>query len=230
MDDVTGRTQPEASIIRAPRDYADIIHLADPSVIERVFLSKSREERVQYVLDLLTSGFSKFVLAGPKVAVTLMAQEALTNLINEVSGWIRGGRIPKDFTGRPSAYQTWVELLQEIDSNPVDTDRLDAMKAMFLAASSINATDGESIIAYQLFQIAKKLNSGELLLLKAVFQAFNAKSFPQGALLSQNVSNWRSVMANNLRHGLSSLIRQQERALAEHNLITPIVMSDSSRP
>ena len=105
------------------------------------------------------------------------------------------------------------------------------MKAMFLAASSINATDGESIIAYQPLQIAKKLNSGELFfLLKAVFQAFNAKSFPQGALLSQNVSNWRSVMANNLRRGLSSLIRQQERALAEHNLITPIVMSDSSRP
>ena len=114
MDDVTGRTQPEASIIRAPRDYADIIHLADPSVIERVFLSKSREERVQYVLDLLTSGFSKFVLAGPKVAVTLMAQEALTNLINEVSGWIRGGRIPKRIYRQTICVPTWVGFFKKL--------------------------------------------------------------------------------------------------------------------
>ena len=86
-----------------------------------------------------------------------MAVEALTDFGKEVSDWIRTGKIPEDFSGRPSGYQTWVELLQEIDSNPVDADRLKAMKAMFLAANEIKATDGQSVLAYQLFQIAKSL-------------------------------------------------------------------------
>jgi hypothetical protein len=214
----------ESSYVLVARDYADIAHLENPSVIERI-LSRTRTEKVAYVSALLTSGMSRYALAGPKVALTAMAVEALTDFGKEVSRWITEDKIPKDFSSRPSGYQTWVELLREIDSDPVDLDRLKAMKAMFLAANRITATDGESMVAYQLFQIAKKLNSGELLLLNAIFKAFRAKSFPQGALLSQNVSNWRSVMANNLGHGLSSLIRQQERTLAEYNLITPIVMS-----
>ncbi len=223
-DDGTPAPTTDPSYVLVARDYADIAHLENPSVIERV-LSRSRTEKVAYVSALLTSGLSKYALAGPKVAFAAMAVEALTDFGREVSEWIKTGRLPEDFSGRPSCYQTWVELLQEIDSNPIDADRLKAMKAMFLAANSINATDGESILAYQLFQIAKRLNSGELLLLNAVFRAFKTKSFQSNALLSQNVSNWRSVLANSLGHGLSSLIRQQERALAEYNLITPIVMS-----
>ena len=38
---------------------------------------------------------------------------------------------------------------------------------MFYAVNKITATDGEKIAAYQLFQIAKKLTSGQLLYLKA---------------------------------------------------------------
>jgi len=154
-----------------------------------------------------------------------MAFEALTDFGKEVSEWIKEGNIPEDFSGRPSGYQTWVELLQEIDSNPVDADRLKAMKAMFLAANRVNASDGESIVAYQLFRIAKELNSGELLLLKMVFHAFKTKSIPQTPMLSLNANNWRSAMANNLGHGLSALVRKQESALVEHNLISPVVMS-----
>src|SRR6266849_6749017 len=40
------------------------------------------------------------------------------------------------------------------------------MKAMFLAANRIAATDGDSLLAYQLFQIAKRLKSGQLMLRK----------------------------------------------------------------
>jgi hypothetical protein len=223
-DDSKPPSPAEPTYVLVARDYADIAHLENPGVIERI-LSGSRTEKVAYVSALLTSGLSKYALAGPKVAFAATAVEALTDFGKEVSEWIHERKIPNDFSGRPPGYQTWVELLQEIDSDPTDADRLKALKAMFLAANRVTATDGESTVAYQLFQIAKELNSGELLLLKAAFQAYKAKSFPQHAILSANISNWRTVMANNLGHGLSSLIRQQEQALTEHSLISPIVMS-----
>ncbi len=157
----------EPSYVLAVRDYADIAHLENPSVIERI-LSRSRSEVAAYISNLLQSGVSRYMLAGPKVVFAAMKLEALRDLSREILAWRKAGKIPEDFSGRASGYQTWVELLQEIDSNPVDADRLKAMKAMFLAANKINATDGDSIAAYHLFQIAKKLNSGELLLLKAI--------------------------------------------------------------
>src|SRR5712671_3234955 len=166
-DDGKSAALTESSYVLVARDYADIAHLENPGVIERI-LSSSRTEKVAYVSALLSSGLSRYALAGPKVAFAAMAVEALTDFGREVSEWIKAGRLPEDFSGRPSGYQTWVELLQEIDSNPIDPDRLKAMKAMFLAANELNATDQASLLAYQLFQIAKNLSSSQLLLLRAV--------------------------------------------------------------
>lgn len=53
------------SYVLVARDYADIAHMENPGVIERI-LSSSRTERVAYVSALLTSGLSKYALAGRK--------------------------------------------------------------------------------------------------------------------------------------------------------------------
>jgi hypothetical protein len=217
---------PESSYVLAERDYADIVHLGNPSVIERI-LSATRAEGTAYIGELLRSGIPRFVLAGPKVAFTAMTIEALTDLSREMSAWRKDGRIPEDFSGRPAGHQTWVDLLREIDSNPVDAERLKALKAMFLAANQISATDGESIVAYQLFQIAKMLNSGELLLLKATYATHKAGSWPKGSASSQRAIDWRFFMAEKSGHGLSALVKQNETALANYGLISPVVMSGS---
>jgi hypothetical protein len=208
----------EQSYVLVARDYADIAHLENPSVIERI-LSASRTEKIAYVSALLTSGLSKYALAGPKVAFAAMAVEALTDFGQEVSRWIREGKIPEDFTGRPSGYQTWVELLQEIDSNPTDADRLKAMKAMFLAANQVNVTDGDSIAAYHLFQIAKRLNSGELLLLKAIYEDYKSNSFDRTG--GTRLGAWANRMAGRVGHRLQSLVLREEPALVAQSLIHP---------
>jgi hypothetical protein len=207
----------EPSYVLAERDYADIAHLENPSVIERV-LSGSRSEATAYVSALLQSGITRYILAGPRVAFTAMAVEALTDLSREVSAWRKSGKIPEDFSGRASGYQTWVELLRELDLNPVDVDRLRAMKAMFLAANNVNATDGDSIVAYQLFQVAKKLNSGELFLLRAIYRGFASGSGPTGATVK--VQEWAQVMAARMGHQLSALVLRDERALVDQGLIS----------
>jgi hypothetical protein len=174
-DEDTLESPGESSYVLVARDYSDIVHLGSPGVIERI-LSSSRTEKVAYVSALLTSGLSEYALSGPRIAFAAMAIEALTDFGKEVSEWIRDDKIPRNFSGRSSGYQTWVELLQEIDSNPVDADRLRAMKAMFLAANRVDATDRESILAYQLFQIAKILKSGQLLLLRHATQYFEVET------------------------------------------------------
>jgi len=155
-----------------------------------------------------------------------MTAEALTDFGKEVSDWIKDRKIPEDFSGRPSGYQTWVELLQEIDSNPIDAERLKAMKAMFLAANRINATDGESMAAYQLFQIAKKLTSGELLLLRAACERATAPGFQPDSRGSASV--WLDTMAQRLGHGISGLVEHDERVLMQNGMLTGRTWQDES--
>jgi hypothetical protein len=212
------KAAPEPSYVLVARDYADIAHLENPNVIERI-LSRSRSEKVAYVSALITSGMSRLVLAGPKVALAAMAAEALTDFGKEVSAWIEQRRLPEDFSGRPAGYQTWVELLQEIDSNPADAERLKAMKAMFLAANDVDASDGESILAYQLFQIARRLRSGQLMLLKACYQLFHSGCQPR-QYLDQRV--WLSEAATSIGHSLSALVEQDARVLIDCGLLTPL--------
>lgn len=133
-----------------------------------------------------------------------MPVEALTDLGKEISAWITEHKIPEDFAGRPSGHQIWVELLQEIDSNPIDGERLKAMKAMFLASNRIRAAEGERIAAYQLFQIAKKLTSGQLLLLKVAHERATADGFTPNAHMS--ASGWLDVAAERLGHQIRGLV------------------------
>ena len=146
-----------------------------------------------------------------------MAVEALTDFGKEVSEWIKERKIPEDFAGRPSGYQTWVELLQEIDSSPTDADRLKAMKAMFLAANQTDASSGEGMLAYQLFQIAKQLRSGQLMLLATCYKAFRTRNFQSNVAMDATV--WISKMANNVGHGLTALLEQDEKTLMEKGLL-----------
>lgn len=215
----------EASYVVSDRDYPDIVHLENPNVIDRI-LSRTRVEATAYVGKLLQSAVPRYVSAGPKVALTAVVIEALTDLGKEVSAWIKQGKIPEDFSGRPAGYQTWVDLLQEIDANPVDADRLKAMKAMFLAANTISATDGESILAYQLFQIARNLNSGALLLLKVTYSAYLAYLNGPRTGGSIDTQQWRAMMAHSLGHELSALVGRDERKLVEYGLIAPWVRTD----
>jgi hypothetical protein len=119
-----------------------------------------------------------------------------------------------------------VELLQEIDSNPIDGERLKAMKAMFLAANLINATDGESIAAHQLFQIAKRLTSGQLLLLKAAHERAIDWDFKPNSNLGAR--GWLEELSRRLGHQIAGLVEQDERVLIQSGLLTSRYLPDES--
>jgi hypothetical protein len=100
------------------------------------------------------------------------------------------------------------------------------MKAMFLAANRINATDGESIAAYQLFQIAKRLASGQLLLLTTAHARALQSGFAPGSRGSASI--WLDTAARQLGHGISGLVEQDERVLIQNGLLTGRTWTDES--
>jgi hypothetical protein len=118
------------------------------------------------------------------------------------------------------AFKHGRELLSVIDSEAPDEDRLKAIKAMFFAVNKVNGTDGEKIANYQLFQLTRKITSGQLLVLQTAYRVHKDTRYgPAGTTV--NVSAWLNHIATELGHGLISLIEYEEQALMQLQLITP---------
>jgi len=123
------------------------------------------------------------------------------------------GNLADDFEEQPNGFQSWTELLDVIDKETPDQERLDAIKAMFLAVNQVNATDGKRILGYQLFQIAKRLRSNDLLVLK---HAYQLSTEPGG---HENARDWGVRLAQSLGHNLIDLIEHAEVTLVNNKLL-----------
>lgn len=213
----------EKTYVVKRRDLAEIIHSADASALE-VFLDEPTPVIAGAITELLSKG--PVGLAGPAVRIVQGALKGVLfkQLAKEVHHFKEKGQFDESFGDRKYGFQTWVELLTVIDEDAPDEDRLEAMKAMFYSANKINATDGEQIVGYQLFQIAKRLSSNELLVLRAAHELFRKGPMRPGS----GFRHWATAVAQQLGHNVTSLIEHADNALVDNQLLSERGLPDRS--
>ena len=179
-------------------------------------------------LTAIAEAITGALAAGPK-AWTLMTGHIVQGILQgklyqQVSREIKElrdkGKIPDDFADEKKykyGFKSWVDLLKTIDEKPPDADLLEALMAMFYGANKVNATDAQKMLSYRLLQIARRLNSGELLLLRTIYDAFKRKDFQQQFA---SLSVWASKIARLQGHNLTALVLKDELALMEEELIS----------
>jgi hypothetical protein len=179
------------------------------------------------IVEAVTGGLSlgKWGLAavGGRLVQGILKGHCFKQFAIELKSLIQKGKIDPDFANKKYGFQTWVELLTAIDSDITDEDRLNALKAMFLATNKVNASDADRIVGYQLFQIAKRLSSNDLLVLKAIFQLHS-----HGTYANTGYQAWAVAVAKELGHGVTGLVGHAEAALLNNSLISDRSYSDRS--
>jgi hypothetical protein len=108
-------------------------------------------------------------------------------------------------------------LFTIIDEEAPNVEKLNAVKAMFYAVNKINVSDSERILNYQLFQIAKHLSSGELLLLKVIYEQFKIGAYTP---TTPSLGGWAEKVAEKCGHKLGALVQRDERELVNQGLIS----------
>jgi hypothetical protein len=205
----------DSALITRPRDYSKIANLQDPGVLEE-FLNKPLTFIAETIIGAIAVEKNGLFLSGGRIVQALLKGRLFQQWAAEFKKLRETGRIPDDFADKKYGFQTWVELMTIIDEESPDADRLEALKAMFFAVNKVETTDGEKIKAYQLWQIAKRLNSGELLLLKTAYE--NRDRYGQDAdpKNKHSFSNWTKYMSSAVGHsseGLIALYYKQPAAL-----------------
>jgi hypothetical protein len=206
------------SIVLKPRIPFDEALLAENKDALAEFLDSPVSAIVETIVGALSGGVKSWGPITGRVVQGALKGKLFQQVSREIEALRAAGKIPDDFAERKYGFQSWVELMSLLDQELPDADRLEALRATFYEINKTNAVDSDRVLAYQLFQIAKRLNSGELLLLRAVYDACKANDFTPGA--TPPLLTWSSRMAKRLGHGLSSLIEKDERALVDTGLIS----------
>jgi hypothetical protein len=212
--------KPEETYIVKPKQILELIATNSPSGWNE-FLANPPAVIVEALTGFFADGNYLAIAAGAGGHILQAALQGrmLKQFAEEFRVLRKKGKI-KDPSERPSGFNSWVDLLKAVDSDMPDEEKFEALKAMFFTANSVNATDAESMLAYQLLQIAKRLNSGELMLLRT-----NYRVFKKGQYLRDRgempIQAWTGLMRNELGQPPNSLIELHEKALVENQLISP---------
>lgn len=206
-------TDENTSIVQFPRDYADVAKLQEETALEQ-FLEHPLTQSLEAITGAFAVGVRKTGLAAGRVAQAIVQGKMYDQLAEEWRTLREAGKIPDNLGETRHGLYTWAELIKIIDEECPDEDRLEALKAMFYAVNKINSSDAEQIQAYQLWQVTKRMNSAELILLKAIKSEENRAP-------TDNPTNWENHIARTSGLGILELVAMHEKSLAELRLILP---------
>lgn len=197
--------------VLVPRDYSDIAKLQDPTALDD-FLAQPATFIAETITGALAVGKTGVMVAGGRIVQALLKGRLFKQWQEEFRHLRDSGRIPDDFAEKKHGFHTWVELMTIIDEEAPDADRLEALKAMFYAVNKVSASDADRVQAYQLWRIAKGLQSGDLILLKTLAEQSNL-------LDGFNQPQWEQAVAERTGFGIVELVHVHADTLRETKLV-----------
>lgn len=205
------------------RDLADIMQTQDPGALAE-FLEQPLPAIAELITGMMAAGPKVLAVSGLRIAQGALKARMFQQVAREIRELRESGKIREDFAEQKLGYESWVELLIAIDEDLPDEERLEALKAMFFGVNRINAQDAERILSYQLFQISKRLNSGELLTLQTVFRM---KDFAVPPYFDD--LKWEREVAKYMELGVASLVMYHSTRLTECHLLNAPKQSNINR-
>ncbi len=154
-------------LVLPPRDCSYILKELDLST-PGTFLDEAPALLAELATGYLQVGTKGLVVSLGKIAQASFTGHTLEQLRIEFRALRDAGKMSGNFEKRKYARKTWVDFLRIIDEETPDPDRLEALKSIFYAMNRMDISDKDEILAYELWSITKRLDSGDILLLKTL--------------------------------------------------------------
>lgn len=140
--------------------------------------------------------------------------------------WIRlreEGRIDDEYVNSDQHLNCFQEILGFIDEETPDDTRFKALKAIFLNAATERFEDRDSLLPYHYMRVARKLDSGEVLILRAAYD-IQKTDYEDDS----HARSWLERIAEESGLKFPALVEVHERNLIEKKLLSPRKHPDDS--
>lgn len=205
-------------LIKLSKKFSDSKALAE-------FLQQPTEIIAEIITGVLASDLKDYKLIAGRVVQGALKFRLLTQLGRELKELREKGKIKEDYFATHKQQATLVELLEFIDEEVPDEELFKAVKSIFFASISKDASEEDSLLGYHFLQICKQLKSGDILLLKTCYQILKEGKKEH---IETNISqSWLSICAtySELPKGIVELY---EDNLMKFKLLSGRTYSDGS--
>ena len=189
------------------------------------FLQQPTVKIAEVLTGILASDMKDYKLSAGQIVQASIKGRCLTQLGKELEEYREKGKIKEDFFESDKNRMSLYELLSFIDNDVPDEERFRAMKSIFLSSVSKDAKKEDEEMAYEIMQICKRLSSGDLIILKAVYNLVQKNEHNNGL---GGVKDWLDIIAQKIGHSISSLVEVHEERLMKLKLIGDRRYSDKS--
>lgn len=173
---------------------------------------------LRIVTGVAVSDKKELILSGTKLARAFVGYQFRNQLVTEIENLIDKSKIDKGFLEEQYCQGAFFELLEAIDNDMPDKDRVTILKHLFYAI--IDKETKDKYTAYTLFKLAKKLESLDILILKATYKIYLSKDKPEKEKIDSK-STWREWIAAEIgfEQDMIASIFPSEEKLEELRLI-----------
>lgn len=143
------------------------------------------------------SNRSKLILsAGHLAQAALGGKKFYDQLFEEVQEYRKLGKITDEKLNTSTGTTILVDLLKTIDSQTMDKEKFGALKEIFLRSVWEDTDEHTQMLAYEYYQVCKKLSSLDILVLKAAYEIYR-----KGELQAQLHSDveWEQTIARTMK-------------------------------
>jgi hypothetical protein len=189
------------------------------------FMDQPKIKIAEAITGALAMGKSEAILVGGRIMQGVLKGNAMKQFTREIKNLIEKGKIKEDYVETKYGFRSLSELLEFIDSEIPDENRLSAVKILFYSIVSADVNEGEQIQNYQIFQIAKRLTSTQFLILKIAYDMKKEGIYDSA---SESANGWLSKVSERIGHNIPSLIERDEEILIKEKLISDRALGDRS--
>ncbi len=143
--------------------------------------------------------------SGFRLFDSLLKKRLIQQLVSEVERYQEAGKVKMDYMETDYNRMALKEVFKIIDEDPPDEEKFKAIKSLFLCNIEGKATEGDQMLTYQYLQVVNKLSSGEIILLKSMWEAKDYSKRKDGVTYQfkdEFKRNWCNAMA--IQAGFSS--------------------------
>ena len=190
------------------------------------FLMKPTIYIAETLTGVLSSGLSEYKLSAGRIVQSAIKARLLTQLGRELEHYQKKGRIKEDYFATNNAQSSLLELLKFIDSDIPDEEVFKAMKSIFFGVVSTDADEAQEHVGYQLLQVCKKLNSMDILVIRACYQVYLKNDERLSSIKSHG--DWSKEVSQRIGFGLPELIGISDDKLVEMGILASRQHGDKS--
>lgn len=163
--------------IKIPTDDSALVPIAPEKLKElQVFLkSPTTIGFLEFVTGAAAIGVenpANLIRSGGRLLQALASGTFKKQLFDEVQEARKSGKIADENLDSPYGRSVFVELLRAIDEENLDRIKFEALKSIFFKTILRGTDEYKQMLAYQYFQVCKKLTSLDVLVLKTAFEIY----------------------------------------------------------